>query len=101
LAVEALEEMLRSVHLTGGIFLDALFTEPWCIRGQISPEDCAPFLATPARVICFHFVVEGRALVGIAGEPPRWRRARSCCSPATIFTRLRAPPISTRSRPAR
>lgn len=68
--MEALEEMLRSVHLTGGIFLDALFTEPWCIRGQISPEDCAPFLATPARVICFHFVVEGRALVGIAGEPP-------------------------------
>lgn len=68
--MDPLEEILRSVHLTGGVFLDALFTEPWCVRGQISPEDCAPFLTTPARVICFHFVVEGKAVVGIEGEPP-------------------------------
>ena len=30
-------EMLRSIRLTGGVFLDARFTAPWCVTANMSP----------------------------------------------------------------
>jgi AraC-like DNA-binding protein len=68
--MDSLSEVLRSVRLAGGVFLDARFTAPWCITSKITPEDCQPFMATPAQVIAFHFVVGGRMLLEIEGDPP-------------------------------
>ena len=65
--MDALSDMLRVVGLTGGIFLDARFTAPWCIEGQVSPDMCAPFMAPPSRLVCFHFVVEGRCFIEVEG----------------------------------
>jgi AraC-like DNA-binding protein len=61
--MDALSDMLRVVGLTGGIFLDARFTAPWCIAGQVGPESCAPYMAPPEQIVCFHFVVEGKCLI--------------------------------------
>jgi len=62
--MDALSDVLRVVRLTGGVFLDAEFTAPWCINGQVTPEDCRPYLAQlPRHVISFHFVSEGRMKV--------------------------------------
>jgi AraC-like DNA-binding protein len=61
--VDALSDVLRVVKLTGGVFLDAEFSAPWCVKSQIGPEDCKPFLPEPAHVISYHYVVEGRLLV--------------------------------------
>jgi hypothetical protein len=38
---DPLSEVLRSVRLTGGIFLDAQFTAPWCVyrRSQLKTAD--------------------------------------------------------------
>jgi AraC-like DNA-binding protein len=69
--MDALSDVLRVVGLTGGVFLDARFTAPWCILGQVTPEICAPYMAPPAFVMCFHFVLEGRCIVAADGEPPR------------------------------
>lgn len=41
-------DVLRDMHLTGGIFLDAEFTAPWSISAQVGPEDCAPYTPNPA-----------------------------------------------------
>lgn len=59
--MEALSEVLRDVKLTGAIFLDAEFGDPWCIaaRGKF------PRMLMPAaeHFIHYHLVVEGRCRV--------------------------------------
>jgi AraC-like DNA-binding protein len=62
--------MLRVVGLTGGIFLDAKFTAPWCILGQVGPEACGPYMAPPSHLVCFHFIVEGRCFIEVSGGEP-------------------------------
>jgi AraC-like DNA-binding protein len=68
--MDALSDMLRVVGLTGGHFIDAKFTAPWCIAGQVSPDMCAPFMAPPSNLVCFHFIVEGRCFVEVDGSEP-------------------------------
>ena len=66
--MDALSDILRMVGLTGGVFLDAEFTEPWAVSGRVSPESCRPFMAQPQRVVGFHYVVEGRFTLGLHGQ---------------------------------
>ena len=75
--MDALSDVLRVVGLTGGVFVDAEFTDPWVVSGKVDPNSCKPFMALPAHVVSFHYVIEGgfdvcledrrRAYVG-AGE---------------------------------
>jgi AraC-like DNA-binding protein len=67
--MDPLSEVLRSVRLTGGVFLDAHFTAPWCVLAKLDPEYCRPFLATPVQLIAYHFIIDGRLLVAVEGEP--------------------------------
>jgi AraC-like DNA-binding protein len=68
--MDALSDLLRVVRLSGGVFLDAEFSAPWCVSAQGSPEDCRLALAEPARIIAFHFVLGGRLLLQVEGTPP-------------------------------
>jgi AraC-like DNA-binding protein len=65
---DPLSDVLRSVRLTGGVFLAARFTAPWCISAKIDAEDCKPFLDVPAQIICYHVVTEGTLLVTLEDE---------------------------------
>lgn len=67
--MDALSDVLRVVRLTGGVFLDARFSAPWSLSGRIEPADFAPFLDSPAEVIGFHYVVEGRLMAQVEGGP--------------------------------
>ena len=49
--MDALSDLLRVVRLSGGVFLDAEFSAPWCIAARVGPEDCRLVMAEPARVI--------------------------------------------------
>lgn len=69
MAEDLLSELLRSVRLTGGVFLSARFTAPWCIGVAITPNDCAPFLNQPSQMIGYHVVIEGKLVLAIEGEP--------------------------------
>ena len=55
---DVLEEMLRAVRLTGSVFLNARFTEPF---GVVSPQDAeeATPLAHMRHVSVFHLIAEG------------------------------------------
>jgi AraC-like DNA-binding protein len=67
--MDALSEALRSVRMTGAIFLDAEFTAPWSFAAPAS-ERSAPVLAPGTdRLISYHLVTEGRATVRMPGEP--------------------------------
>jgi AraC-like DNA-binding protein len=68
--MDALSDVLRFVRLTGGVFLDAEFSAPWCVKSQIGPDDCAPFLPEVAHIISYHYVVDGQLVVQIGAEAP-------------------------------
>jgi AraC-like DNA-binding protein len=68
--MDPLSEVLRSVRLTGGIFLDARFSAPWSVLSQVTPEDCAPRLPAPRQLIAYHLTLEGGFLVSVEGEKP-------------------------------
>lgn len=57
--MDALSDVLRLVGLNGGVFMEAEFTEPWAVSGQLQPTLCRPFMTQPEHVICFHFLLEG------------------------------------------
>lgn len=63
--MDALSDVLRSVRLEGGIFLDARFTAPWCVTSWVTPEDCRPYFEAPAHIIGYHFIIEGDLLMGV------------------------------------
>jgi len=67
-AMDALSDVLRVVHLTGGVFLHAEFSAPWCIASHITPELCQPVLGTVSRVILYHYVIEGEFRLRVQGE---------------------------------
>jgi AraC-like DNA-binding protein len=73
--MDPLSDVLRSVRLTGGVFLDSQFTAPWCIATQLAAEDCRQFLAAPAQMIAYHVVIAGALLISLDGEPPMEVRA--------------------------
>ena len=68
--MDALSDVLRVLKLTGGVFLDARFTAPWCVRSRAEPEDWRRFIANPAQVISYHYLVSGRIEVKVEGEAP-------------------------------
>jgi AraC-like DNA-binding protein len=67
--MDALSDLLSVVRLSGGVFLDAEFSAPWCIGAKVGPEDCRLAMAEPARVIAFHYIVAGRLLLQVGAEP--------------------------------
>src|SRR5262245_66554176 len=72
--MDPLSDVLRSVRLTGGLFLDARFTAPWSVSGNMTPADCRALLASPAhaptQIIAYHVVIAGRLIAAVEGEPP-------------------------------
>lgn len=67
---DPLADVLRAVRLSGGVFLDARFTAPWCVHSQITPDDCEPYLISPAQLVAYHFVIDGSMRLGMEGQPP-------------------------------
>jgi AraC-like DNA-binding protein len=55
-------------HLTGGVFLHAEFTAPWCMAARVEPEHCAPFLCAASHLIPYHYVIEGELRVRVNDE---------------------------------
>jgi AraC-like DNA-binding protein len=66
--MDALSDVLRVAHLTGGVFLHADFFAPWCIAARVAPEHCAPALGPASHLIIYHYVVEGDLQIRVEGE---------------------------------
>jgi AraC-like DNA-binding protein len=65
--MDALSEALSSVRMTGAIFFNAICTAPWGFR--VPAMDSAAHLLCPGaeRLVGYHLVTEGKALVGLDG----------------------------------
>ena len=66
--MDALSDVLKVAHLTGGVFLHAEFFAPWCIAARVSPEHCAPALGPASHLIIYHYVVKGDLRIRVEGE---------------------------------
>ena len=66
--MDALSDVLRVAHLTGGVFLNAEFFAPWCIASHLTPEHCAPVLGPASHLILYHYVVDGEVRIRVDGE---------------------------------
>ena len=68
--MDPLSSVLQAVKLTGGVFLEASFSAPWCVTAVLEPEDCRPLLSRPTQIIAYHYVLEGSLLLGVADAAP-------------------------------
>jgi AraC-like DNA-binding protein len=66
--MDALSDVLRVIRLSGGVFLEAHLTAPWCMKGRLSPDDCKAFQVAPSVVIASHYVVSGTMKLQVEGE---------------------------------
>ena len=66
--LDPLEEVLRSVRLSGGIFLDSQFTSPWSVFTKLCGEDCKPFLDSPTQIIAYHLILDGKLFVSVGDD---------------------------------
>jgi AraC-like DNA-binding protein len=66
--MDALSDVLRVAHLTGGVFLHAEFFAPWCMAIRLGPEHCAPRLGPASHLMPYHYVVEGEVHARVEGE---------------------------------
>jgi len=67
--LDALSDVLRIVRLTGAVFLDAEFTEPWCIGEPAGVEVCVAHMPDAQHVVIYHLVTEGRCEASVPGGP--------------------------------
>jgi AraC-like DNA-binding protein/mannose-6-phosphate isomerase-like protein (cupin superfamily) len=70
--MNALLDVLRTMHLSGGVFLDCEFTAPWCVTASsVGPDEVGLVMtSTPAYVIAYHYIEEGSVLLQVEGEEP-------------------------------
>ena len=98
--MDALSDVLRVVHLTGGVFLHAEFFAPWCIAARVAPEHCAPVLGPASHLIIYHYVVEGDLHIRVEGEDGEGLVIRAgevvCCRAMTCIDGQRPslPPVA-------
>src|SRR5262245_49765740 len=69
--MDALSDLLRVVRFSGGVFLEAKFRGPWCVRSQVQPADCGPGVKPGHGLVAFHYVLEGRVQLRLGKERPR------------------------------
>ena len=99
--MDALSDVLRAAQLTGGVFLHAEFTAPWCVVIRATPQMCAPFLGKTAHLIPYHYVAEGNPYVAVEGaEPERLRTGDVVLFPRNhhhvVGSDLALPPLFSR-----
>jgi AraC-like DNA-binding protein len=65
--MDALSDVLRSVQLSGAVYLQGEFTAPWCLVSEANANVCSGFLPPSDRVMAYHLVTEGSCWARLAG----------------------------------
>lgn len=61
--MNTISDILHSMRLTGGVFLEAEFTAPWAVRARVTPEDCSPYMQAPREIIAYHLITAGQCVI--------------------------------------
>ena len=69
-AMDVLGDILSSLHLTGGVVVDARVAGDWCMISQFTAEHCAKYFPVPGTLIGYHYVRSGELWAEVDGQPP-------------------------------
>lgn len=64
--MDALSDVLKSVHLEGAVYINAEFTAPWCALSKFGLTSVRPQLSGAEHVVFFHFLTEGSCKLRMA-----------------------------------
>lgn len=64
--MDALSDVLKSVHLEGAVYINALFTAPWCVQSQFGLTNVKTRLTGAEHIVFFHFLTEGNCKLRLA-----------------------------------
>ena len=79
--MDALSDVLKVAHLTGGVFLHADFFAPWCLSARVAPEHCAPNLGPASHLI----LITTSSRATFASESTVTTERTSQLGPARLF----------------
>ena len=68
--MDTLAELLGSMRLAGGVFLDGEMAGPWSVLSHLTPEDAEPFFPGASHVIAYHYVRAGWLTCQVGDDPP-------------------------------
>lgn len=70
--MNAVLDVMRTLHLGGSVFLDCEFSAPWCVTAAaLGPDEFAMLqMPMPSHVIGYHYVTHGRLLLQCANREP-------------------------------
>lgn len=69
--MDTLSDLLSSMRLAGGVFLDGEMAGPWSILSQVTPEECAryfPAAPSTSHIIAYHYVRSGWLECQVEGD---------------------------------
>jgi hypothetical protein len=61
--MDALSDVLKSVHLEGAVYVNAEFTAPWCVSAKFGLASVRARLTRADHVVFFHHLTEGSCKV--------------------------------------
>lgn len=73
--MDALSDVLRVVKLSGGVFLHAEFTAPWCLFDQMTGAEIAALVPWAGHAVLYHYIVDGSMSVRVGEGAPVTLRA--------------------------
>lgn len=68
--MDTLSDLLSSMRLAGGVFLDGEMCGPWSIISQVTADEYAPYFQSPSYLIAYHYVRSGWIECQVVGEEP-------------------------------
>lgn len=68
--MDAAFDLLQATRLSGGVFLDAEFTAPWCMNSGVTASECEQFGLAAASIISYHYICEGRMILELDNHDP-------------------------------
>jgi pimeloyl-ACP methyl ester carboxylesterase/AraC-like DNA-binding protein len=75
--MDVLGDILSSLHLTGGVVVDARVRGDWCMISQFTAEHCAAYFPVPGTLIAYHYVRSGEMWAEVDGHPPLFAKQGS------------------------
>lgn len=69
--MDALSDLMHVLRFTSGVFLDVTLRTPWCIRAQLTQNDCGPGVDASGGIVAFHFLLDGKLHLRLDQEAPR------------------------------
>jgi pimeloyl-ACP methyl ester carboxylesterase/AraC-like DNA-binding protein len=68
--MDALSDILSSLHLSGGVVVDAHVAGDWCMISEFTAEHCAKYFPVPGTLIAYHYVRSGELWAKVDGHAP-------------------------------